>query len=222
MRNDRQRIAKKMIGKSVRKVFVLLCTVSALVACGHGGEEEEAPNKAPLISGDPMDCVTENNLYDFRPQASDPDGDPLTFSVSNQPLWTDFNTGNGRISGTPGAADIGRYDNIRISVNDGTTGNSLPSFAVTVTSIGSGAVSLSWTPPTTNGDGSVLTDLAAYKIYYGTENFSFDKELQIDNPGIASFVVENLCPNTYYFSATAINSQGLESDFSNVATKVVL
>ena len=211
-----------MVGKSLKRVFVLLCATGVLVACGHGGEEEEAPNKAPLISGTPMECVTENNLFDFRPQASDPDGDSLTFSISNQPLWTDFNASNGRINGTPGAGDIGTYDNIRISVSDGTTGNSLPSFTVTVTTIGSGAVTLSWTPPTTNGDGSVLTDLAAYKIYYGTENFFFDKELQIDNPGIANFVVENLCPNTYYFAATAINSQGLESDFSNIASKTVL
>ena len=211
-----------MVGKSLKRILVMLCASSALVACGGGEEDDPAPNKAPLISGTPTECVTENNLFDFRPQASDPDGDPLTFSVSNKPLWTDFNTNNGRIHGTPGAADVGRYDNIRISVNDGNAGNSLPSFTVTVTSIGSGAVTLSWTPPTTNGDGSVLTDLAAYKIYYGTENFSFDKELQIDNPGIASFVVENLCPNTYYFAATAINAQGLESDFSNIATKVVL
>ena len=111
-----------------------------------------------------------------------------------------------------------------MAVRLGVCGNSLPTFTVTVLPIGGGggAVALSWTPPTTNGDGSVLTDLAAYKIYYGTDNFSFDKEIQIDNPGIASFVVENLCPNTYYFAATAINSQGLESDFSNIATKTVL
>ena len=210
-----------MVGKSFRKFLLLLCAAGALVACGHGGEEN-APNRTPLISGTPMECVTENSQFDFTPQASDPDGDPLTFSISNQPVWTEFNTNSGRLNGTPGAADVGTYDNIRISVNDGTTGNSLPNFTVTVTAIGSGSVTLSWTPPTTNGDGSVLTDLASYKIYYGTENFSFDKETQINNPGIASFVVENLCPNTYYFAATAINSQGLESDFSNIANKVVL
>ncbi|MCH7895216.1 MAG: fibronectin type III domain-containing protein [Proteobacteria bacterium] len=211
-----------MVGKSFKRILVSLCAASVLVACGHSDEEEQAPNKAPLISGTPMECVTENNLFDFRPQASDPDGDPLTFSISNQPLWTEFNTNSGRLNGTPGAADIGQYDNIRISVSDGNSGRSLPSFTVTVTAIGSGTVTLTWMPPTTNGDGTVLTDLDAYKIYYGTENYFFDKEIQINNPGIASFVVENLCPNTYYFATTAINSQGLESDFSNIASKTVL
>ena len=32
----------------------------------------------------------------------------------------------------------------------------------------SGTVTLSWTPPTQNVDGSYLTDLAGYNIYYGT------------------------------------------------------
>ena len=168
-----------MAGKSLKRIFVMLCATSALVACGHGGEEEESPNKAPLISGTPMACITENTLFDFRPQASDQDGDPLTFSISNRPGWTGFSTSNGRLNGTPGAADIGSYDNIGISVSDGTTSSSLPSFTVTVLPIGGGggAVALSWTPPTTNGYGSVLTDLAASKIYYGTDNSSFDKAL---------------------------------------------
>ena len=45
---------------------------------------------------------------------------------------------------------------------------SLPAFSITVTQVGLGSMSLSWTPPTQNTDGSALTDLAGYKLYYGT------------------------------------------------------
>ena len=33
---------------------------------------------------------------------------------------------------------------------------------------GSGSATLDWTPVTQNTDGTVLTDLAGYKVYYGT------------------------------------------------------
>jgi hypothetical protein len=35
----------------------------------------------------------------------------------------------------------------------------------------SGQATLSWDPPTTNVDGTPLTDLAGYKVYYGTPGF---------------------------------------------------
>ncbi|MFW2404273.1 MAG: fibronectin type III domain-containing protein, partial [Gammaproteobacteria bacterium] len=86
---------------------------------------------------------------------------------------------------------------------------------------GFGSVTLSWTPPTENADGSVLTDLAGYKVYYGNEPGNYTMSLQIDNPGIATYVVENLTPNTYYFVLTAINSRDIESEYSNEAIKQI-
>jgi len=56
-----------------------------------------------------------------------------------------------------------------------------------------------------NTDGSPLTDLTGYKIYYGNESGNYQASIQIDNPGIAIYVVENLTPNTYYFVLTVIN-----------------
>ncbi len=94
--------------------------------------------------------------------------------------------------------------------------------SVTVNQVGFGSATLSWTPPTQNTDGSPLTDLAGYKIYYGTESGNYQTSIQIDNPGIAIYVVENLTPNTYYFVLTAFNSSGVESLFSNEASKQVL
>ena len=64
-------------------------------------------------------------------------------------------------------------------------------------------------------------DLAGYKIYYGKSSGSYTDQIRIDNPGINSFVVNNLTPDTYFFAATAFNSSGFESRFSGEAMKTV-
>ena len=85
-----------------------------------------------------------------------------------------------------------------------------------------GSATLSWTPPTQNTDGSPLTDLASYKIYYGNESGNYHTSIQINNNGMTVYVVKHLPSNTYYFVMTAINSSGEESDFSSEASKQVL
>jgi hypothetical protein len=93
---------------------------------------------------------------------------------------------------------------------------SLPS-----TGSSSGTVTLSWTPPTQNMDGSYLTDLAGYNIYYGLKQGEYSNRINISNPGIATYVVTNLAPNTYYFVATSFNASGVESPYSSEVTRVV-
>ena len=85
-----------------------------------------------------------------------------------------------------------------------------------------GTVTLSWTPPTKNTDGTDLTDLAGFRIYMGQSTGAYDEgTVDIDNPGITSYVWSNLPRGTYHFVATAYNESGLESDYSNEAIKVV-
>jgi hypothetical protein len=84
------------------------------------------------------------------------------------------------------------------------------------TGMGTGAVTLTWQPPTENADGSPLTDLSGYNIYVGTASSSYDyMEIRLDNPGLTAYVIENLSPGTYYFAATALNAAGVESFFSD-------
>ncbi|MBL3599524.1 MAG: right-handed parallel beta-helix repeat-containing protein [gamma proteobacterium endosymbiont of Lamellibrachia anaximandri] len=90
-------------------------------------------NSAPSISGSPAGNATEGTAYSFTPSASDPDGDNLTFSIVNKPIWTSFNTATGQLSGTPGAGTAGSYDNIGISVSDGTESATLNAFQIIVT-----------------------------------------------------------------------------------------
>jgi hypothetical protein len=86
--------------------------------------------------------------------------------------------------------------------------------------VNTGAATLNWLPPTEYVDGTVLDDLAGYKIYYGTAPDALTNVISISNPGLSAFVIENLPGNTsYYFAITAINSKAVESSFSNIVRK---
>ncbi len=173
-----------------------------------------AVNTPPTISGTPPAEINANSAYSFTPTAADADGDVLTFSITGKPAWANFASSSGRLSGTPGDADVGTYDGIRITVTDGTDSATLGPFSITVNTVSLGSVTLTWNAPIKNVDGTQLTDLIAYKIYWGTTPGTYPNSVRIDNPGVTTFVLENLAPGTYEFAATAINSQEQESGFS--------
>ena len=183
--------------------------------------EVSAANTAPTISGTPTTQISAGDAYSFVPTASDSDGDTLTFSIQNLPSWASFDPASGALTGTPIAADVGTYANIRITVSDGAATASLPAFTLQVAAPTSASVMLSWTPPTMNTDGSPLTDLNGYVIYYGTSPDTLDMTIPLNNPGISSYLVEGLANTTYYFAIATVNSAGLESDLSNTAVPMV-
>lgn len=184
-------------------------------------EPESTANLPPDISGTPASSIVVGNAYSFTPSATDPDGDTLSYFVNNQPTWLSINPATGRLSGTPQSGDVGTYQNISITVSDGQLASSTPAFSITVNQIALGQVTLSWTAPTQNTDGTALNDLAGYRIYYGTSPGNYPNPISINSAGMTTYVVGNLSPGTYYFVSTAVNSMGIESDYSNVAQKVV-
>lgn len=90
-------------------------------------------NRPPDISGSPDNSVMATTPYHFTPTATDPDGDGLTFSIENKPVWAVFNSTTGELSGTPDAAQTGPYAGIEISVSDAVMTTSLPVFSIDVT-----------------------------------------------------------------------------------------
>jgi hypothetical protein len=84
-----------------------------------------------------------------------------------------------------------------------------------------GTALLSWVPPTENTDGSTLTDLAGYKVYYGTSSGSYGAPITINDPGLSSYMVENLGISDWFFVMTAFKSSGIESSYSNEVSKTI-
>jgi hypothetical protein len=178
-------------------------------------------NTPPTIGGNPASSVVAGSPYGFTPSANDDDGDTLTFLIENQPSWANFSPSTGQLSGTPGAGDVGTYTNIRISVSDGEDTVSLPVFSITVEAIALGSATLSWDAPTTNDDGSPLTNLAGFRVRWGQSSGNYSSSQTIMNPGLTTYVIENLVNGTHYFVVTAINSADMESDYSNEASKTI-
>jgi hypothetical protein len=86
---------------------------------------------------------------------------------------------------------------------------------------GSGAAVVSWTKPTTNSDGSPLTDLASYKILFGKSSTSLTQTQSVNSATATSATVPALAASTWYFVVRAVNSKGAESANSNIAQKTV-
>jgi hypothetical protein len=115
----------------------------------YGSTEVPLPgNNPPTIAGTPAPTVMVNQAYSFQPTAEDPDGDRLRFSITNRPSWASFSTSTGRLSGTPGKANIATYSNIVISVSDGVVTRSLPAFSIRVQGPDNRPPTISGTPAT--------------------------------------------------------------------------
>jgi hypothetical protein len=83
-----------------------------------------------------------------------------------------------------------------------------------------GSVTLAWDAPTTNTDGTSLTDLAGFKVYYGISSGNYTAVVNVGN--VATYTVNSLAPGyTYYFNVTAYNTSNLESNFANEVSKTI-
>ena len=128
-------------------------------------------NDTPTISGIPNTIVLEDEPYSFTPTGTDDDGDTLTYSISNQPTWTTFDTATGTLSGTPRNADVGTTTTrIVISVSDGVASAQLPAFSLAVVDVNEAPIisgipnttvaedsRYSFAPAATDADGNTLT-----------------------------------------------------------------
>lgn len=184
---------------------------------GDGGDGGNA-SSPPSITGIPNASVVVGSQYNFRPNANDPDGDTLSFSIVNKPSWATFSTTSGRLRGTPGNGDVGTTANIQLSVSDGNFIDALAPFSITVEEAAVGSITISWTAPMQNDDGSPLTNLAGYRFYYGTASGEYSETIEVDSPGITSYVIENLAHGRYYLVMTSVNAADVESEYSSELT----
>ena len=82
-------------------------------------------------------------------------------------------------------------------------------------------ITVMWDMPTNNVDGTPLTDLAGAKIYYGTESRTYAR---VVDAGLTNRVIVRGLEDgrVYYFTGTAYNTAGLESEYCNEVCKRVV
>ena len=88
--------------------------------------------------------------YSYDVNATDADGDTLTYSLTQNPSGMTINGTSGVISWTPSSA--GSFD-VTVSVSDGNGGTDTQSYSIAVTSGGTGQM-----PWQTNENGTLITD----------------------------------------------------------------
>jgi hypothetical protein len=192
--------------------------VVGLVAISLAGCKED---QKLSISGAPATSIGAGADYSFLPSAAADQrriSDSLTFTIENKPVWATFNAVTGELAGTPTSAHVGTFSNIVIGVADGTASASLPAFSIDVLQAANGSATLSWMPPTQNADGSALTNLAGYRIYYGTNPATLSQTVELKNPGLSRYLVENLSPATWHFAMKAFNSKSEDSALIGVVS----
>jgi hypothetical protein len=172
-----------------------------------------------------MTGVTVGTNYSFTPTASDSDGGKLVFAIQNAPSWASFDATTGRLSGSPKVTDTGMTMNIVITAADGTAKVSLPAFTITVTGTPgtpaptTGSAAVSWVAPTENINGTALTDLAGYNVYYGTNSESLSQKAEVSSAGATGYTVTGLGSGTWFFAVTSYTADGVESARSPLSSK---
>ena len=179
-----------------------------------------AANGAPTITVTAHHSVLVGREIVVRPRAGDPKGKGLKFGVSNKPAWMTFSETTGQLRGTPSAADVATYENIRITASNG-QGQASAKTSISVLASAAGRATLSWSAPAQRTDGSALTNLAGFRIYYGNSADDLRFVIEVKDPGARSWVVEDLTTGTWYFAATAFDSVNAESARSGVASKSI-
>lgn len=83
-------------------------------------------------------------------------------------------------------------------------------------------VTLEWDAPTTNDDGTPLTDLAGYHIYQREGSNAYDYTSPVADTAQTTVTLTNLPGGDYHWTARAYNASGVESTDSNEVALVIV
>jgi hypothetical protein len=89
--------------------------------------------------------------------------------------------------------------------------------------IASRSATLNWTTPLTREDGAPLAvgELGGFEIYMLAESTGQTSIFTVDDPMMTMYTVDGLAPDTYHFSMSAFDIQGVFSPLSEIVAKVV-
>ena len=72
-----------------------------------------------------------------------------------------------------------------------------------------------------NTNGTALTDLIGYRIFYGSSPQDLSHTVQIKSVGLQTYVIEGLESGTWYFAVEAVAADGGRSTLSDLAVKTI-
>jgi hypothetical protein len=124
-------------------------------------------------------------------------------------------------SGTSSAGASSAATTPTTVADTGSTSGSSSSSTSPPASSSNSSITFSWVPPTENSNGSALTNLAGYKIHYGTASQDYTQVVAVNNPSLSRYVLDSLPNGIFYFAISAYNSAGVESTLSGEISATV-
>ncbi len=115
-------------------------TVKVVATDGRGGVGEQryqievigpSPNRPPAFRSSPIVLARVGSPYSYQPQAVDPDGDTLSFALTDLPLNMTVDAASGRVQWVPTADQLGIH-NVALTVSDQHGGEDVQSFLICV------------------------------------------------------------------------------------------
>lgn len=185
-------------------------------------------NRAPVISGTAPSTATVGVGYSFKPSASDPDGNSLSFSISNKPSWATFSTSSGQLSGTPSSSNVGTTSGIVIGVSDGKATTSLGAFSITVSSGGSSSDTANlYVSPSGNDSGNCTSSAPCRTIDRAASLSAAGNVISVAAGSYGGFTISrsgtSSAPITYKASGTVtVSNSGGYGIYINNASYVVV
>lgn len=108
--------------------YLMFIALFLLIGCA----KEESENSGPTFTtAGSNQTLKPGETYSLTVQATDDEGDAITWSASTLPDWLTFNTATQTLSGTPYWLQVGENFNITITASDGKT-DTKNSFVLTI------------------------------------------------------------------------------------------
>jgi hypothetical protein len=197
---------------------VLLCALVTipLAACGGSDGGSAAATASTSATADTQAALQANVGMIDRSQTDASvnaasvatSSAPVTAAATNTSASGSSNTASTGSGSTSGSAASGSTSS-GTTASAGTVAKTTPPVAPTSTT--DGVATLDWQPPTSNTDGSALTNLAGYTVYYGTSPDNLSKSIKVSNAGLSAYTVTGLTSGTWYFAVTSYSADGVES-----------
>ena len=222
----------------VLKFIVGLTALSALAGCGSEASVNQTSSSAAINSaaaGAPATSAPAAHTPTAPAPAVTLSANPSTVTngAASTLSWSATNatsctasggwSGSQATSGSESTSALSATTAYTLSCT-GSGGTTVQSATVTVTAsptAPTGTATLSWVPPTENTDGTPVTTLTGYHIYYGTSESAMTNEVTVASTSETSYTIGGLTAGTWYFGATAYTTTGMQSAMSSIGSKTI-
>lgn len=189
----------------MKKFFIILSVlivVTVLGGCLNLSSIIPISNVAPIIISEPIITATEDQLYSYQVEASDPNEDILTYSSIIKPEGMSIDSESGLISWTPANNQVGIHQVI-VEISDGKL-STTQSFEIEVSNVNNPPQILSYSPGSLNvganeGD-SIKFEVQAHDIDLNT---TLSYQWLLNGKKVSSFTVSgNDSKSSWIYSAS--------------------